>query len=467
MSSLFSKEILTHRTTLLAFGAVALIAVGSAAYFIIGTSKPAEVKLPSQNLQAGDITATGLVEPLENPNLSFVSGGRVAKVTVAVGDRVFAGETLASLDVSTLVAQRAQAEADLQAQQARLDSLKAGARDTDVAIKQAAVNQAEQALISTYASVATALSDAYGKAQDAVISQNSLFSNPNSANPTLLFSVSDSSVATNAVQTRIAAGNELSAWQTELAALSTGPTKGDLDAALKKGIAHLTVIRGFEDALISALNLAIPTTAFPQSSISSAQTAQASPARTAVNGLISALTADQQIITSEYLAIDAANASLAQLKAGASNEDIAAQAAAVDRARAAVSAVDAQIGNNIISAPFPGIVGSVTVKTADFASPNVPVITILPDSALEVSVRVTELDVARIKQGDAGTVTLDAFGSNRVFPAHVARVDSAPSVGPDKLSSYQVKLSFDTPSPDVKTGMTANVIISPSGASAQ
>jgi HlyD family secretion protein len=373
---------------------------------------------------------------------------------------VYAGETLASLDVAALEASRAEAEANVAAQQAKLDSLNAGPRQTDIAVKQSAVSLAKQAEAASYAALPSSLSDAYAKAVNAVHSgTDSLFSSPNSANPVLAFSTSNASAGNAAASGREAANAELDAWNTELSVLPASASTAELDTALDAAIAHLTIVRSFEDSLITALNSAIATYSFSSSAVVAAQSA-VNGSRTAVNGLVASLTAAQQGIVSESLAIDAANAGLQQLLSGASPQDIAAQSAAVDAAKASVRGIDAQIAENVITAPFSGTVGSVSIKSGEIAAPNAPAITILPDSSLEVSVYVSQIDVTKIAKGDTADVTLDAYGAGTAFPAHVAQVDTAPSMQ-NGVSAYEVKLSFDTPEASIQTGMTANATIHP------
>ena len=189
---------------------------------------------------------------------------------------------------------------------------------------------------------------------------------------------------------RVTVGGELDAWSTELAALPQNPSTSDLDSALAAAITHLSVVRSFQDSLIAALNSAVPSQTFSSAQIATAQSSM-SAARSTVNGLVSSFTATEQGIVSEGLAVDAANAQLQQLLAGASPQDITAQQAAVDAAQASVSGIDAQIAENIIAAPFSGTVGSVSIKSGEIAAPNTPAITILPDSSLRsVCIRVAD-----------------------------------------------------------------------------
>ena len=76
---------------------------------------------------------------------------------------------------------------------------------------------------------------------------------------------------------------------------------------------------------------------------------------------------------------------------------------------------------------------------------------------------VSEIDATRIQKGNTASVTLDAYGSARAFGAHVAEVATAPTAI-NGVPAYEVKLSFDAPDSAIKTGMTANAIISSANA---
>jgi HlyD family secretion protein len=87
---------------------------------------------------AGALAASGTVEATE-AQLGFQAAGRIEAIRVREGDRVKAGDTLAVLDRSELLARRSQAIAALGAARALLAELEAGSRSEDRV-------QAEQAL---------------------------------------------------------------------------------------------------------------------------------------------------------------------------------------------------------------------------------------------------------------------------------------------------------------------------------
>ncbi len=73
------------------------------------------------------VNANGVVAPRQQVNLSFGVGGFVEAVDVELGERVQAGQVLASLDTTQLERAVAQAELELKSAQARLAQLQAQA----------------------------------------------------------------------------------------------------------------------------------------------------------------------------------------------------------------------------------------------------------------------------------------------------------------------------------------------------
>jgi HlyD family secretion protein len=73
------------------------------------------------------VNANGVVAPRQQVNLSFGVGGFVEAVEVELGDRMQAGQVLASLDTTQLQRAVAQAELELKSAQARLAHLQAQA----------------------------------------------------------------------------------------------------------------------------------------------------------------------------------------------------------------------------------------------------------------------------------------------------------------------------------------------------
>ena len=74
------------------------------------------------------IPVTGTLSPIQDADIGFKMGGRLAAVRVKVGDRVRAGQALASLDVAEAAAQSGAAAAGVRAAEIALEMAKDGER---------------------------------------------------------------------------------------------------------------------------------------------------------------------------------------------------------------------------------------------------------------------------------------------------------------------------------------------------
>ncbi len=457
--SFLSREVLAHPLSFISFGVVGLIAVGGFVYYALATRTPNQSWVsPIVRPIVETVTASGTVEPAQNPNLAFQSGGKVAVVNVSVGQTVSQGQRLASLDLSVLSAARAQAVANLNAQKAQLAQLQVGPRTVDVTAKQTTVDQANATLTNLYSSIPANIAQAYDKSFSGVSGATDvLFSQPNTTNPTLAFSTTNSQTAVDATTARTTVNTELATWEHETNTLTNASTPQTIEEALARSITHLSVVRSYCDTLLKALSSATPSGALSQSTLTAAQTSVGG-LRDSVNGQILSLQSLQQQLTSSKLAVRSATDALNQVTAGATPEAIAAQQAQVAAAQANVENVDAQIANSTVVAPFTGTVTSVAVKSGQIVGPNTVAVSLTPESTLQVEVYVSEIDMAKLSVGASADVTLDAYGSSRIFPAHIVTIDHSRSTA-NGTSAYKVTLQFASNDPAIATGMTANASI--------
>jgi len=461
MTQFFKKEVLFHPTILGAIGIVVVILIGSGAYYTMSSKTPAvTVSVETSTTTPSVITATGVVTTSQSPDLSFQSGGRIVSLSVKVGSQVAKGQVLASLDTASLSAARDQAAANLRAQQARLDDLKAGPRQVDISQKQTAIAQAQQTLSDKYDSTENDIASSYSATLGALHADiDPIYSNPNSASPQLSFFTSDNQVTNDAVNGRVQAGRELSTWGTEVSTVESGADATETE--LTRALAHALVLRSYADTMTQTLGVALTNSStFTATQLTVAQ-ANLATFRAAVQSSIATIQADQQAIANDKLAIQSAQDALASAQAGSTPQAIEAQAAAVDAAQASLEAANAAIQNAIIVAPYAGTVTAVPVKIGDTVSPNTVAISISPHSALELDGYLSELDAARAAVGDSASVTLDAYGTSRTFPATVVSIDRSPTIQ-NGVPAHKVVVQFSENSDALSPGMTGNVAITPS-----
>ncbi len=106
---------------------------------------PIPTPLASAVKASTKIIAEGKVVPAHGVSLSFPTGGNVAEIPVALGDKVEAGKLLARLDTKQTESELAQAEAKSASAQAKLSELKRGPRPEELTAAQQNVTSAQAA----------------------------------------------------------------------------------------------------------------------------------------------------------------------------------------------------------------------------------------------------------------------------------------------------------------------------------
>ncbi|NQU83864.1 MAG: biotin/lipoyl-binding protein, partial [Parcubacteria group bacterium] len=93
-----------------------------------------------------EVSVTGQVKPAESVDLAFERSGRVSRVNVQIGDNVTVGQLLTSLSNGELASDLLRAQANLEAEQARLSEIEAGTRPEELQQVRTDVSNAEIAL---------------------------------------------------------------------------------------------------------------------------------------------------------------------------------------------------------------------------------------------------------------------------------------------------------------------------------
>jgi len=154
--------------------------------------------------------------------------------------------------------------------------------------------------------------------------------------------------------------------------------------------------------------------------------------------------------------LEAAEQSLALLRAGARPETIAAARAGIDAARARLAQVGASLSRTEIRAPMSGRVlrkyvdvGTVVSFGLPFTEgyttlgPGTPIVSIGQLDDLEAVADINQADLGRLAAGDRVEVSTDAF-PGKTYHAHVLRF--APRADRNK-NTIEVSVRFDFPTP--------------------
>jgi len=110
------------RVLVAAVALVGTVGIGVVACSAAQSPAPITGKVERATLSTG-VSAPGAVSSLTEQNLGFAKGGQLTQVLVKVGDKVTAGQPLASIDDFSAKQVLAQQQAQLAAQQAALDKI--------------------------------------------------------------------------------------------------------------------------------------------------------------------------------------------------------------------------------------------------------------------------------------------------------------------------------------------------------
>lgn len=461
-----------------------------------------------------EVSVTGRVKPAEDVNLSFERGGKVAKINVKVGDMVTVGEALVELDTSELAtdlkkaeaalqsaqAGRAQYEAALEAQKAKLEELKRGTRSEELAVADTKVlsakqiladaqtdlsnieHQADVELSNLYVDVTNILNDALAKADDAVTKQTDEFFSDDNTNPRLIFVTANSQAQIDVERQRAEMTTMLASFRADLDSLPSG--RAELDAAMEKAMSRLVLVRDFLSRLADTINTS---TSLSQATVTTYK-GYLNTARTNINTAITSVSSQQQSITSKKAAnidaidtarakvsqaqnsLDLAESELALKRAGPTAEQLKAkeaevrqaeanlrsQGAAESQASAAVDNLRAQLDKTILKSPINGIVTKQEAEAGEIVAANVSVVSIISAANFAIEADVPEADIAKIKAGALADVTLDAYGDEVIFKAAVSVIDPAEKII-EGVATYKITLQFSNGDSRIKSGMTANI----------
>jgi HlyD family secretion protein len=363
-----------------------------------------------------EVSVTGRVKPAEEISLAFERAGRISGVNVSVGDKVSAGQIMASLDSSESQTQLTQAEADLKVQEIKIVNA------------EIALEEAKKGLVDK-------VQDAYTKADDALRTKaDQIFFEPG-FNPKLRFTLDDTTFKAKVEADRLSAEGTMNNWQGFLAGLSTS---SDLTSQIIQAKGGLNTIKILLDEVAVALNNYTLTT-YPTQATINAWRSDISSGRSSISTATSSLlTADEKWKTSDSALV--------------------LERARINSNKASVENYKAQLAKSVVYSPISGLITRVDAKPGETVSLNSAVITLISQNDFEVETNIPEVDISKVKLGNEVEITLDAYGNDITFGAEVISIDPAETVI-EGVTTYKVKIAFNEKDERIKPGMTANISI--------
>lgn len=415
--------------------------------------KTEEVTVVRKNLEEA-VSLTGRVKPTAEASVTFEKSGTVRNVNVKTGDRVYKGQTLATLSGDDAYARVAEAQAGLDAQRAILADLEGGARDEQVALKKVSIENAQNNISVAFDGIKDTIRNLSISSGDIVRNNfSAYFDGSETTGYTINIRSCQSQLESDV---NVGRGNAEAAVKNIEVLANNYPNLTD-EAEKRTEIAklktELTIVSNF---LNSMRSLFTSDCVLANKSYDSVRTSIAS-SRSTISGFQTELNSKLNNISSLNIALKQAQEDLRLLEAGEKSEKIRQQEAQVAAARARVSQAAAEASKNSLRAPFNGVVTAVDLKSGEYATMGGgKSISLISDSQFEIESKVSEVDVAKIKVGDKAEVTFDAYGDSEKFEATITNISPA-GVITDGVPTYKTIFSFVTKDERIRSGLTANI----------
>lgn len=379
--------------------AVALVAI---AVFgpRFGASATATTESRFTQVQRIDVTnlisTAGVAAPERVAILTFGTTGTIAEVNVEVGDPVAPGDVLASLDTARLELAVANAEQSVTIAQTNLDRLLTPPTAAQIAAAEAAVASARAQLTAAQ------------KNREAAPEQRTM-----------------------------------SCLNLDTLWLQVEDAQARYDDYVKAGLLYDAIFVP-DDNAPQAVAL---TNARSQYDMASAQCRAA------------------EIAAQDTGAVDAASAQLAQAEAqlaalleGPTENELAIARAQVTQAQLGLEQAQQALEDAVITPPFAGVVTDVQVRIGQIASPGAGSITIADLSKLHFDVDIDELDMPQLALNQQVDIRVDAL-SDVPITGTVARISPAGRIV-QGVTTYSARIEIAGPVPDgLRSGMGADIDI--------
>ena len=429
------------------------------------------------------VSMTGNTTPMQNVSLAFQSEGTIAQTNFKLGDQVHKGDIIAKLNTANLSAALAQARADVDTQEAQLEGLLAGAQPEDISVSQTSLASAKANLEQTKKEQSVLVANAYRTLLSSNIVAEPITNTSSLSAPLIsgTYNKTDTGTMTISIYGAQSTGYFSVTGLNEnisgilpttvvsnpypLAPVAIGdtglylqlPSPGQSSTVVNSSSGFVVSTSGVGIVQSNSINgnasnnydgttwsITIPNTTSP----SYTQNYSAYQA---------ALQTQAQAIAAAQAQVDQAQAGLKLKQAGSTSQSIAAQNARLSQAKATVANALANLENATIVAPIDGTITQQDAKIGEQASPNVPLVSIIGSGGFEVDAGVSEKDIGKLQVGNAVTMTLDAF-PNETFNGTIFYI--APTqTDTQGVITYLTKISFNTPDPRLKSGLTANLNI--------
>ena len=387
-------------------------------------------------------TTNGTAASTLTTKLTFQASGQVKTISVAVGDKVTAGQELGRLDDRDASRKLESSRSSLVVAQIKLQQLMEPPKAADVASAQQSVSSALGQVASAQAQVASTQANVVkataGPADADVLNANAAVSSAEIALTTSnnqidstwtgLLGAQRNYCVLPAILVDVCYSQDIPLADLKIASLNAELRNPPGSASQGNAIASaVTSLFAANTAYLNAKNAIVTA----QNNIDTAKAK-----RTALYAAISAsdlaqlqasVTTAQAGLVTAQAGLVTAQAKLDQVNAGTIATDIALQSESVKQSQISLQQQQDAYDALVLRAPYAGAVGAVAINVGDQVGASTAAITLTNPDGVRIDLTVSETDLSNLKPGQYGVATFDALAGN-FYLLKITGVSTTPTV---------------------------------------
>lgn len=361
------------------------------------------------------ISADGVVESVSQVDLRSQIGAPVVSVNVSIGDTVYQGQVIATLQNADVRALLDQARAGLQVAEGQYTG-------TGISLESSRNSAIEN------------IRGAYLAADEAVnIELSQFLYEKTSGNPSLDSFIVDQTIKNSTRTLYLESRSAFSNWKKQIDALSTNSDNAEILSTINSSQQNLTRVSALLDVVSDAISEGIT--------------------KTSGSDNHGTLIGWQATVSASRSSVNNASKSLTTASASLSNAQVTSETPAqaqISSAEANVRNLEVQLAKTIITSPISGKIADLSLRPGELAQPGQLIATVIGGGGLQIKAYASGEDLSRLKEGAKALIENSINGTV---------ISVAPSVS---QANKKVELKVAVTSPSVSTliiGQNVNVVI--------
>ncbi len=438
------------------------------------------IKVERGNI-VNEIFESGSTKKGNEINLSFKEGGKIDKFLINEGEELKKGDIIAELDKSELNISLKEAYANLSLAKADLENLLSGATEEELNIYKSSVNAAEDSFLSAKNNLEKQKEITDEKLREVYQPVPALLGDIYSLTSSIQLDILDITrkyfTGVYVLETRQGIKNrdaiernveDIKKYKDfinneDVTFLKKEDALKDTEEKLKKIITEI-------DGLINVIESDFYTDKFTKTEkdLIRQYRTEVNEILNKTNSLVgtislvnaevnSTLTSAKANVTSTQNALDKAKKELLRIKSEPRETEIIIKKSAVDIAKSKIELLEEKIKNSTLKSPVDGIVSDVLARNAEVVSAGSPIVVIVPDKDIKVTLDIYEGDILNVSSGDKVFASFVAF-SDKEFTGEVVFINPVGKFK-DGVVYYSVDIILDEYPKNVLPQMTVDITI--------